>query len=60
MRDGKVSLLAYDPRGTMTARPTNHTFGGRKFDQIYFTNLGRWHICRAPAGVKGQPLINQR
>jgi len=57
---GKVSLLAYDPQGTMIARPTNAAFGGPNFDQIYFANLGRWHICRAPAGVKGQPLVHQR
>ena len=57
---GKVSLLAYDPQGTLIARPTNAAFGGPNFDHIYFANLGRWHICRAPAGVKGQPLVHQR
>jgi gluconolactonase len=57
---GKASLFAYDPQGTMLARPTNAAFGGPDSDQIYFANLGRWHICRAPAGVKGQPLVHQR
>lgn len=57
---GKVSLLAYDPRGTMIARPTNIAFGGANFDQMYVANLGRWHICRAAAGVRGQLLANQR
>jgi gluconolactonase len=57
---GKVSLLAYDPTGIMLARPTNIAFGGAGFDQIYLANLGRWHICRAPAGVRGQLLVNQR
>lgn len=57
---GKVSLLAYDPQGTMIARPTNVAFGGPDFDEIYVANLGRWHICRAPGGVKGQLLANQR
>ncbi len=57
---GKVSLLAWDPQGTMIARPTNIAFGGRNFDFMYIANLGRWHICRAPAGVKGQLLANLR
>jgi gluconolactonase len=59
-KDGKVSLLAYDPAGTMIAGPTNIAFGGPNFDQMFVANLGRWHICRAPAGVRGQLLANQR
>jgi gluconolactonase len=57
---GKVSLFAADREGTMIAGPTNAAFGGPKFDELYFANLSRWHICRVPAGVKGQPLANQR
>jgi gluconolactonase len=57
---GKVQLLAYDPAGTMIARPTNVAFGGPSFDQMFFANLGRWNVCQAPAGVKGQLLANQR
>ena len=57
---GKVSLLAYDPQGTMIARPTNIAFGGPNFDQMYAANLGRWHISSAPAGARGQLLANQR
>ncbi len=54
---GKVRLLACDPQGTMIARPTNVAFKGK---EMYVANLGRWHICRARCGVKGQPLANQR
>jgi gluconolactonase len=57
---GKVQLLAYDPAGTMIARPTNVAFGGPSFDHMFFANLGRWHVCEAPAGVRGQLLANQR
>jgi len=57
---GRVSLLAYDPAGTMIAAPTNLAFGGANFDQMFVANLGRWHICTAPAGVRGQLLANQR
>lgn len=57
---GKVSLFAFDREGTMLASPTNAAFGGPNFDEIYFANLSRWHICRTCIGIKGQPLANQR
>jgi len=57
---GKVSLFAVDPEGTMIASPTNLAFGGSNFDEMYFANLSRWHICRARVGIKGQPLANLR
>lgn len=56
---GKVSLFAADPEGTMIASPTNLAFGGENFDEIYFANLSRWHICRVKTSIKGQPLANQ-
>ncbi len=55
---GKVRLFAYDPAGTMIARPTNAAFLPGS-DQIYLANLGRWHVCRARIGVEGQPLAHQ-
>ena len=58
--DGKVSLFAEDPQGTMLASPTNAAFGGANFDEMYFANLSRWHICRARVGIRGQVLANQR
>lgn len=59
-RSGSVSLFVFDPQSTMIANPTNIAFGGANFDQMYVANLGRWHICRVPAGVQGQPLASQR
>ncbi|MGH9529358.1 MAG: SMP-30/gluconolactonase/LRE family protein [Terriglobales bacterium] len=56
---GKVSLFAADVQGTMIASPTNAAFGGPGFDEIYFANLSRWHICRVRAGIEGQLLANQ-
>lgn len=56
---GKVSLFAYDREGTMLASPTNAAFGGPNFDELYFANLSRWHICRVRVGIKGQPLVHQ-
>jgi gluconolactonase len=58
--DGKVRLFAADREGTMLASPTNIAFGGTHFDEMYFANLSRWHICRAKSGIKGQSLANQR
>ena len=57
---GKVSLFAWDPDGTMLSSPTNAAFGGANFDEMYFANLSRWHICRARVGIRGQLLANQR
>jgi len=58
--DEKASLFACDPEGTMLASPTNAAFGGANFDEMYFANLSRWHICRARVGIRGQLLANQR
>lgn len=57
---GKVSVLAWDPHGTMLASPTNGAFGGPDYDYLYFANLSRWHICRVRVGVKGLPPVNLR
>ncbi len=58
--NGAVSLFAHDPEGTMIASPTNVAFGGVNFDEMYFANLSRWHICRVRVGIRGQLLANQR
>jgi gluconolactonase len=56
---GQVVVFAVDREATMIAGPTNAAFGGAGFDEIYFANLSRWHICRVPTDVKGQPLAHQ-
>ncbi len=58
--DGSVLLFAKDPSATMLAAPTNVAFGGNNFDEMYFANLNRWHICRVKPGVRGQLLANLR
>jgi gluconolactonase len=57
--EGSVALLAYDPRGTMLAAPTNLAFGPPESNEIYVANLGRWHISRARINARGQRLANQ-
>lgn len=58
--DGRVSVFARDPSATMLAAPTNAAFGGNNFDEMYFANLNRWHICMVKTGVRGQLLVNLR
>jgi gluconolactonase len=55
---GKKELLAHDRWGILLGRPTNLTFGGKNFDEIFVANLGRFTITRAKLGVRGQPLVN--
>jgi len=57
---GKVSVLAHDPNGVMLGNPTNVTFGGPNFEELYVANLGRWAITRARLGRPGMPLVNLR
>ena len=53
---GVVTLFAYDPDGTMLARPTNAAFGGPDGRDLYVANLGRWHITRLRTETPGQSL----
>lgn len=56
----KISLVAHDPNGVMLGNPTNVTFGGAKYDEIYVANLARWAITKARLGRKGMPLVHLR
>lgn len=53
---GAIELFAFDPEGTILARPTNVAFGGPHGKDLYVANLGRWHITLIPAETAGQPL----
>jgi sugar lactone lactonase YvrE len=52
----KVSVFFDDWEAHMLANPTNIAFGGKKFDQLFAANLGRWHITKIDLRVKGSPL----
>lgn len=54
-----VELYAFDPEGTMLARPTNIAFGGPDHTSMFVANLGRWHITKLPCAVAGQLLTGQ-
>jgi sugar lactone lactonase YvrE len=52
----KASVLIDDWEAHTLANPTNIAFGGPKFDQLFASNLGRWHLTRIDLGVVGAPL----
>lgn len=54
--EGGLSVFAEDPRGTVLAAPTNVVFTGDDLDELVVPNLGRWHMTRMPAGVRGVRL----
>jgi gluconolactonase len=58
-QDGTVELFAFDPEGTMLARPTNVAFGGPDRKTMYVANLGRWHITSIPSEHPGMLLAGQ-
>lgn len=54
--DDGLSVLAFDPRGTVIAAPTNVAFAGDDRSLLVVPNLGRWHLSRGHLGVRGVPL----
>lgn len=56
----KLSILVDDWESHTLCNPTNIAFGGEKFDQLFVSNLGRWHITQIDFGIKGAPLACQR
>ncbi|RVU02046.1 SMP-30/gluconolactonase/LRE family protein [Mucilaginibacter limnophilus] len=57
--DNKRSIKMFidDWEAHTLSNPTNIAFGGENFDQIFTSNLGRWHISKINAGVKGLKLV---
>jgi sugar lactone lactonase YvrE len=56
----KATILIDDWEAHMLSNPTNVAFGGRKFDQLFAANLGRWHITRIDVKQRGAPLACHR
>lgn len=52
----EVTLLIDDWEAHTLSNPTNIAFGGKRFDQLYTANLGRYHVNQINLGVKGAPL----
>lgn len=54
--DDGLIILAEDPLGVILAAPTNIAFFGDTLEELLTTNLGRWHLTRLPARVRGTRL----
>ena len=57
---GEPEVFVDDWEAHTLCNPTNVAFGGPGFDQLFAANLGRWHVARIEAGVKGAPLACHR
>lgn len=55
--DYGLRTVAEDPEGTVLAAPTNAVFVGPNLDVIVVPNIGRWHLTRIRAGIRGVPLF---
>ena len=51
--DRKVDLLVDDPEAHTLCHPTNCAFRG---EELFTSNLGRWHITRIDVGTEGLSL----
>lgn len=54
--EGETTVWIDDWESHTLSNPTNIAFGGPNLDQLFTANLGRWHITKIDAGVKGMPL----
>lgn len=52
-----LTVVAEDPEGTVLAAPTNVCFSGADLDVMVTPNIGRWHLTRIQAGIRGTPLF---
>jgi gluconolactonase len=55
---GDCQVWLSDWEAHTLSNPTNIAFGGPQLDQLFAANLGRWHITRIDAGVRGLPLAS--
>ena len=58
--DNTVIELIEDWEAHTLSNPTNIAFGGSDFDQLFSSNLGRWHITKIDIGSKGLPLASHK
>jgi sugar lactone lactonase YvrE len=56
--DQTAIMLFDDWEAHTLSNPTNIAFGGSDFDQLFVSNLGRWHILNIDYGIKGMPLAS--
>ncbi len=54
---GRAEVLVEDDQSVDLSSPTNLAFGGPDLDVLISANLGRWHLTRIDAGLRGTPLL---
>ena len=52
----EVTVFMDDWEAHTLSNPTNMAFGGPNLDQLFTANIGRWHLTKIDAGVKGHAL----
>ncbi len=55
-----IVQLVDDWEAHTLSNPTNLAFGGANFDQLFTSNLGRWHLSKIDLGVPGLLLASHR
>ena len=58
--DRTTSVWIDDWEAHTLSNPTNIAFGGDQLDQMFSANLGRWHITKIDAGIRGLPLVSHK
>jgi sugar lactone lactonase YvrE len=58
--DRTCTVLVDDWEAHTLSNPTNIAFGGQNFDQLFVSNLGRWHILKIDYGIAGMPLASHQ
>jgi gluconolactonase len=53
---GRAEILVEDDMSVELSSPTNLAFGGPDLDLLISANLGRWHLTKVDAGLRGAPL----
>lgn len=52
--NGRIEIFLQDPEAHVLCHPTNVAFRGT---EMFVANLGRWHLTRIEAGIRGLPLV---
>lgn len=58
--DRTATVFIDDWEAHTLSNPTNIAFGGDNLDQMFTANLGRWHITKIDAGIKGLLLVSHK
>ncbi|MEX0653857.1 MAG: SMP-30/gluconolactonase/LRE family protein [Phycisphaeraceae bacterium] len=60
MPDHRSELFIEDMDAHTLCNPTNLAFGGVGLNDLFTSNLGRWHLTHIDADIPGHPLASHR